>query len=159
MRNEVGPQRRMPTSFHKKRHTSSLSLPIKSSSGRASRRTPLLLPTSFPMAVRSWSPWPFPRVGECGWDRKENTSSRRTSRGSAPSLFSPLLQTCGSRDGPGQIERSEDSAAGGEAAELSLTALRLPSSGRKRNKKACGLNETGRIFSLSLSHVHEYWWG
>lgn len=135
MRNEVGPQRRMPMSFHKKRHTSSLSLPIKSSSGRASCRPPLLLGTSFPMAVRFWSPWPLPRVGECGWDRKENTSSRRTSRSSAPSLFSPLLQTCRSQDEPDQIERTGDSAVEGEAAELSLTALQLPSSERKQHKQ------------------------
>lgn len=135
MRNEAGPQRRMPMSFHKKRHTSSLSLPIKSSSGRASCRPPLRRRTSFPMAVRSWSPWPFPLVGECGWDRKENSSSRRMSRGSVPSLFSaPLLRTCGSQDGPDQIERVQDSAVEGEAAELSLTALQLPSAARKQNK-------------------------
>lgn len=125
----------MPMSFHKNRHTSSLSLPIKSSSGRASCRRPLLLRTSFPMAILSRSPWPFPCVGECGWDRNENTSSRGVSCGSAPSLFSPLLQTCGSQDEPDQIERKEESAVEGEAAELSLTALQLPSSERKEHNQ------------------------
>lgn len=153
-RNEVGPRRCTPTSFCKNRHTSSLSLPIKSSSGRASCRPPLSLRASFPVAVRSWSPWPFPRVGECGWDRKENTTSRRTSRGSAPSLFSPLLQTCGSRDEPGQIERVEDSGVEGEAAELSLTALQLPSSGRKEHKQNQSVRVLTSVGGYSLAHEY-----
>lgn len=107
------------------------------------------------MAIRSWSPWPFPRVGECGWDRKENTSSRRMSLGSAPSLFSQLLQTCGSRDESDQIERVEESAVEGEAAELSVTALQLPSAERKggaeAEKKRAVLTQV-RGYSL----VHEY---
>lgn len=144
--------------LHKSRHTSSLSLPIKSSSGWASCRLPLLLSIwSFPIAIFSWSPWPCPCLGECGWDKKENTSSCRVSCGSDPSLFSQLLQTCRSQDKPGQFEHERGSAVVGVAPELSFTVLQLHSSERKDYKpkpKQGSFNLSRSKFSLA----HEYWW-
>lgn len=121
---------RAPTKI---RHTSSLSLPMKSSSGWASYRLPLWTGSS-PISIFSifsCSPWPCPRLGECGWDEKVNTSSCRVSWGSDPSLLSQLLPTCRSRQRPGPMEPRRGSAGEGADPELSL---RLQSSEIKEQK-------------------------
>lgn len=143
-------------SIPEQRHTSSLSLPIKSSSGWASCRLPLLLWTSsFPISIFSWSPWPCPRLGECGWDRKVNTSSCRVSWGSDPSLLSQLLQTCRSQDKPCKMEPESDSAVVGETPELSSAGLQLSASKIKDHggkQKQVSLNLSRSKFYLSNIH-------
>lgn len=107
-------------------HTSSLSLPIKSSSGCAWRRPPPVLWTwPSPRSIFSWSPWLCPRLGEWGWDEKVNTSFCKVSWGSDPSLLSWLFQTSGSKDKP---DRSWDSTGVGAASILALAGLQLCSS-------------------------------
>lgn len=138
------------------KRTSSLSLPTKSSSGWASYRFPLLLWIwSFSISIFSWSPWPCPRLGECGWDRKVNTSSCRMSWGSYPSLLSQLLQTCRSQDKPGPIVLERESAAGGQAPELSLAGLQLRSSKKtdyRTKQKQGNFNLSRNKFSLWNIH-------
>lgn len=122
---------------HQRKLTSSLSLPIKSSSGWASWRLLLLLWTwSSPFSIFSWSPWPCPRLGECGWDKKVNTSSCRMSWGSGPSLLSQLLQTCRSEDKSRRIEQERDSDDVGASLKLSFPGLRLHLSNIKDEDQA-----------------------
>lgn len=114
-------------------HTSSLSLPIKSSSGWATQRLPLLLCSwSSSTSIFSWSSWLCPRLGEWGCDEKMNTSSCRVSWGSDPSLLSQLLQTCRSEDKTGRVEPHTDSAGVGVDMKLSFTGLELKSSRIKK---------------------------
>lgn len=116
--------------------TSSLSLPIKSSSGRASCRCPLpLCAWSSPFSIFSWSPWPCPRLGEWGCDEKLNTSSCRVSWGSDPSLLSQLLQACRSRGNAARGGHEGGSDVGVVSLKMSFVGLRLKSSEKKKKKK------------------------
>lgn len=128
---------------------------MKSSSGWASCRLPLLLWTWSSITIFSWSPWPWPRLGECGWDKKEYTFSCRVNCGSNPS-FSELRQTCRSRAKPSQFKHERDSAVLGEATERSLTGMQLHSSEKQDYKPKTKKNISFNLNNFSL--VIEYWW-
>lgn len=110
------------------RRTSSLSLPIKSSSSCASHRLPLLFWTwSSPISIFSCSPRPCPRLGECGWDEKANASPCSVSRGSRAPHYSPSCCSAAGHwrnlDGSSRGERLR--CCGSSSTELSPARAQL----------------------------------